>query len=94
MIFLGLLSLILFYPLYSHGRLTECFESAGGNAAAATFIVVDSKYRGQGLGRHLMKGLEKEAERQGYHYVYLWTKTAIPFYKKIGYHECQRVSLK
>lgn len=81
-------------PGYRHGRLTECFESAGGNAAAATFIVIDSKFRGQGCGRHLMKGLEKEAERLGYHYVYLWTKTAIPFYQNIGYQECQRVSLK
>ena len=77
-----------------HGRLTECFESAGGNAAAATFIVIDSGKRGQGLGRQLMKFLEDEAERLGYHYVYLWTKTAIPFYQTIGYQECQRVSLK
>jgi predicted GNAT family acetyltransferase len=74
--------------------LTECFESAGGNAAAATFIIVDDSLRGKGLGRQLMEFLEEEAKRLGYHYLYLWTKTAIPFYQKIGYRECQRVSLK
>jgi N-acetylglutamate synthase-like GNAT family acetyltransferase len=77
-----------------HGRLTECFESAGGNAAAASFIVISSPVRGQGLGSHLMSLLDCEAKRLGYHYLYLWTKTAIGFYKKIGYKECQRVSLK
>jgi hypothetical protein len=41
-----------------------------------------------------MKFLEEEASRLGYHYIYLWTKTAIPFYQKIGYTICQRVSLK
>lgn len=41
-----------------------------------------------------MAFLEDETKRLGYHYLYLWTKTAIPFYQKIGYRECQRVSLK
>jgi hypothetical protein len=40
-----------------------------------------------------MKLLEEEAKRLGYHYVYLWTKTAVPFYEKIGYGRTQRVSL-
>jgi N-acetylglutamate synthase-like GNAT family acetyltransferase len=77
-----------------HGRLTECFESAGGNAVAATFVMVDRNHRGCGLGSAMMKLLEQEAERLGYHYVYLWTQTAISFYQKNGYSECQRVSLK
>jgi hypothetical protein len=74
--------------------LTECFESAGGNAVAATFIVVDENARGRGMGSQLMNMLEQEATRLGYHYVYLWTKTAIGFYETIGYQECTRVSLK
>ena len=77
-----------------HGRLTECFENAGGNAAAVTFVVIDSLTRGQGLGTYLMQLLEEEAKRLGYHYVYLWTSTAILFYEKLGYKECHRVSLK
>lgn len=78
----------------SHARLVECFESAGGNAAAATFVVVSSTIRRNGFGSQLMALLEDQAKQLGYHYVYLWTKTAIPFYRKIGYVECQRVSLK
>ena len=77
-----------------HGRLTECFESAGGNAAAATFIVISEAFRGQGWGRHLMTLLGKEAERLGYHYVYLWTQTAIGFYQRLGYRITTRVSLR
>ncbi|KAL3938446.1 MAG: hypothetical protein SGBAC_006643 [Bacillariaceae sp.] len=77
-----------------HGRLTECFESAGGNAAAITFVVVDSTKQYHGFGRKLMALLEEEAKRLGYHYIYLWTKTAIGFYEKNGYAQCERVSLK
>jgi hypothetical protein len=74
--------------------LTECFESAGGNAAAVTFIVISHDVRGRGFGSQLMSLLEIEAERLGFHYIYLWTKTAIGFYEKIGYQKCERVSLK
>jgi len=49
-----------------HGRLTECFEGAGGSAAAATYILAEP--RGQGYGTRLMQLLEKEAEQLGYHY--------------------------
>ena len=76
-----------------HGRLTECFEGAGGNAAAATYIVIESTFRSCGYGNVLMTLLEDEAKRLGYHYVYLWTQTAVPFYIKIGYVSCHRVSL-
>jgi GNAT superfamily N-acetyltransferase len=76
-----------------HGRLTECFEGAGGCAAAATYILIKESERGFGLGRILMSLLEREAERLGYHYVYLWTQQAVPFYKKLGYAETGRVSL-
>lgn len=37
--------------------------------------------------------LERQAEHLGYQYVYLWTNTAVPFYHKLGYQECERVSL-
>jgi GNAT superfamily N-acetyltransferase len=76
-----------------HGRLTECCEGAGGKAAAATYILIKESERGFGLGRILMSLLEREAERLGYHYVYLWTQQAVPFYKKLGYAETGRVSL-
>lgn len=84
-----------------HGRLTECYESAGGNAAAATYIFIDPEYRGKGYGRTLVRLLEQEAksmERLGcqYHFVYLWCKsTTAPFYERSGYLPCRnRVSLQ
>lgn len=84
-----------------HGRLTECYESAGGNAVAATYILVDPKHRGKGYGRTLLGLLEREAkskERLGcdYHFVYLWCKaTTAPFYEKSGYLPSKnRVSLQ
>jgi GNAT superfamily N-acetyltransferase len=76
-----------------HGRLTECFEGAGGRAAAATFILVVDKLRNQGYGSQLMALLERTCIDLGYHYLYLWTASAIPFYRKIGYCKTERVSL-
>lgn len=76
-----------------HGRLTDCFEGAGGRAAAATYICVNAFSRGQGIGRTLMRMLEQQAKALQYHYVYLWTVAAVPFYQKLGYAETVRVSL-
>ena len=84
-----------------HGRLTECYESAGGNAVAATYILIDPKHQGKGYGRTLIYLMEQEAkakERLGcdYHFVYLWCKaTTAPFYEKSDYLPCKnRVSLQ
>ena len=84
-----------------HGRLTECYESAGGNAVATTYILVDQQHRGKGFGRTLMFLLEQEAKckerlRCDYHFVYLWCKaTTAPFYEKSGYRLSKnRVSLQ
>jgi GNAT superfamily N-acetyltransferase len=74
-----------------HGRLTACFEGAGGNAAAATYILAEP--RRQGYGSRLMTLLEQAAKEMGYHYLYLWTTTAISFYRKLGYSKTERVSL-
>jgi len=84
-----------------HGRLTECYESAGGNAAAATYILIHPEWRGKGLGKRLLRLLELEArseERLGcqYHFVYLWCKkSTAPFYEQSGYLRSRnRVSLQ
>lgn len=79
------------YEVLGHGRLTECYESGGGNAAAATYIIIDKRYRGKGYGAILLNLLEREAlssERLGfqYHFIYLWCKIGIAsFYKQNGY---------
>ena len=87
--------------LLGHGRLAECYETAGGNAAAATYILIDPEWRGKGHGKSLLRLLELEAnakERLGchYHFVYLWCKIATaPFYEQSGYSRCRnRVSLQ
>jgi GNAT superfamily N-acetyltransferase len=84
-----------------HGRLTECYETAGGNAAAATYILIDPIYRGKGYGKLIMCLLEREVtskERLGcqYHFIYLWCKiNTVPFYERSGYLLSQnRVSLQ
>eukprot|EP00037_Helgoeca_nana_P025645 m.283778 g.283778 ORF g.283778 m.283778 type:complete len:348 (+) comp27009_c1_seq2:1651-2694(+) len=76
-----------------HGRLTECFEGSGGSAVAATYIIIAPSQRGTGLGSVLMRLLEVEATSLGYHYVYLWTHTAVGFYRRLGYMMCEKVSL-
>lgn len=40
-----------------------------------------------------MSLLEAEATRLGYHYLYLWTKDAAPFYQRCGFMVCEKVSL-
>jgi GNAT superfamily N-acetyltransferase len=75
-----------------HGRVLDCFENSGARAAAFTYII--AKPQGHGHGRILMQQLERACLAQNYHYVYVWTHTAIEFYKKCGYHETHRVSLQ
>lgn len=74
-----------------HGRLTECSEGAGESAAAATYVITEP--RGRGFGTQLMTLLEQQTVVLGYHYLYLWTASAVPFYLKIGYSQTERVSL-
>jgi N-acetylglutamate synthase-like GNAT family acetyltransferase len=73
-----------------HGRLTECMDGAT-MAVAATYIVVETQRKG--YGRKLMELLEQEAVKLGYHYMYLWTTTAVEFYHKLGYVCTERISL-
>ena len=78
-----------------HGRLTDCFTSAGGTAAAVTFVLIHAAHRRRGWGRILMTVLQDEAQRLGYQYLYLWTTTAVDFYRRhLGYQPSHRVSLK
>ena len=60
---------------------------------AATYSVVTAAARGKAHGSVLMGLLEREAERLGYHYVYLWTQSAVGFYRRLGYMMCEKVCL-
>jgi hypothetical protein len=41
-----------------------------------------------------MGWLEAESVGLGYHYLYLWTRTAVKFYENLGYAICDRISLR
>lgn len=57
-----------------------------GGAAFISWIAVDKKFQGQGIGSQLLKKYEIIAKKQKAHKVYLWAdKRNIKFYKRIGY---------
>jgi N-acetylglutamate synthase-like GNAT family acetyltransferase len=59
-------------------------------------VAVDPSYRGKGIGKALLKFSEVEAQRVGFHAIYLYThekmKENILLYSKIGYVEYDRRS--
>ena len=84
-------------------------SSPNSPAVAATYIIISKGKRNCGYGTALMSLLEFAAtygkslspsssignsKVSSYHYLYLWTKSAIPFYvRKCNYRQCQRVSM-
>lgn len=49
-------------------------------------MVMSEEYRGRGFGRKLLCALEKELEKKGVYYVYLYAyKEVEGFYQQIGY---------
>jgi N-acetylglutamate synthase-like GNAT family acetyltransferase len=79
--------------IIGHVRITKCVDDSSGTAVAATYIIVKKPCRSRGHGRILMKLLEDVVIRLGYHYIYVWTRTAVDFYKKCGYVETHKISL-
>ena len=58
-------------------------------------LIVDSKFQKQGIGKALIKIIEKEAKRKKAHTVYLYTSRksrAFKFYKKLGYKESKSIA--
>ena len=84
-------------------------SSSSSSAVAATYIIISKDKRNCGYGTALMSLLEFAATYgkslsptsslsktilSSYHYLYLWTRSAVPFYvRKCNYHQCQRVSM-
>lgn len=64
---------------------TARFRDVNGIAKIERVAVLKTE-RGQGTGRALMRALEQEAQRQGFHHFKLGAQThAIPFYESLGY---------
>lgn len=59
-----------------------------------SIVIGNKKLHRQGLGRHLMKYLEKVAKSQGAHVtqvrVFEFNTVALQFYKKLGYQQVRR----
>ncbi|MGL4512835.1 MAG: GNAT family N-acetyltransferase [Lacipirellulaceae bacterium] len=76
------------------GERAELFGSAialplpaeGPGVVRLRQVVIDEARRGQGLGRLLMAGIERDLAAKGYRRVTLWARPeAAPFYAKCGY---------
>jgi amino-acid N-acetyltransferase len=61
-----------------------------GNDALVRSIAVDKEQRGRGLGKYIIKFLEKESMQNGALQVYLLTTTAKDFFASLGYIEVKR----
>ena len=79
-------------------------ESGGRQVAAAGLevhgdvgllrsVVVDSAFRGAGLGASLSEGILARARQNGLRSVYLLTTTAAEFFPRLGFHRIERREL-
>lgn len=70
----------------------------GGPAALIEDLVVDSRFRGQGIGRGLLRSIECWATEKGVQRLQLLADrnnlSALEFYKKIGWHPTQLICLR
>ena len=74
-----------------HIRVSRAAPASANRAVCFTFVLVSPCFRGKGWGRSMMREVEERA-RCAFDYAYLWTTSAVEFYKKIGYHECAPIS--
>eukprot|EP00965_Chrysotila_dentata_P260518 6213937-Pleurochrysis_carterae.AAC.9 len=82
-----------FQRVVAHARVQQACENADGFSAAVTSVVVDPRYRRHGLGKRLLRFVEKYASELGYGYMYLWTHDRQDFYYACGYSECEKVTM-
>lgn len=61
-----------------------------GEAALLRSLVVESAWRGRGLGHRLVKALEWQARAEGVHEIVLLTQTAEAFFARLDYCVIQR----
>lgn len=69
-----------------------CFKAFAPDTAELKRIFVLPEYRGRGIAKQLVRGLEEWAKEQGYHTAILETgllqQEAIRLYEGCGYHRC------
>lgn len=64
-----------------------------GNAAILRSLVIDSTARGRGLGQRLVAVLEDDARASGVKALVLLTRSAAPFFERLGYRVTDRLSV-
>lgn len=67
----------------------EDYDLEEGNVALLRYVYIRKEYRGKGLGRELLKSIDKVAS-ENFDRVYLYT-TLTNFYEKIGYTHVKSV---
>jgi N-acetylglutamate synthase-like GNAT family acetyltransferase len=76
-------------PIYK-----QCDNLYGNSKCGViTSVIIHQKHRqsGSGYGKLLMELLEQYALKNEFHYLYLWTNDATPFYLKLGYQITERI---
>lgn len=73
--------------------LVSTGEEEEERAALVESVIVDQRLRGAGLGRMLMREIEKIARKVECNVLYLSTKDQVGFYVRLGFEKCpNRVS--
>jgi len=75
-------------------NITEIYPRFKEYSPWLGLVYVAAHHRSKGYGRRLMKELEAEAVKMNKRAIYLYTFTAIDFYKKLGWREIERVVYK
>lgn len=73
---------------------TVALKKIDENTAELKALYIDSAYRGQGLGTHLMEVILEEAKRLGFKVIVLDSmkryKDACKLYERFGFKDCDR----
>lgn len=75
--------------LLGHSQLSDVIGMA--ESCLVESVLVPDEFRGQGLGKILMRKTEEFAQRHGYLWMYLTTHDKQLFYEHIGYLYCDPV---
>lgn len=76
------------FGLFDGDKIVACLilSNAGNGKVQMRQVAVDDNKQGEGLGKQLSLAAEKNAAENGYTLVFCHArKTAVPFYKKLGY---------
>lgn len=83
----------LFFVVEENSEIIGCIfgEKIRGKIAILWYFVVDSNFRGQGIGQKMMSHFENECKKQNVEWILLYSPATNPkslnFYEKMGYNK-------